>query len=254
VNLGARAAGAGVAHHPEIVLLVAVDDVNLGIEAGLFEDAGPDVVGFLVQLGRLALAGLVDGGKEALRRDAPDLGEQLPAPGERVLLEVVSEGPVAQHLEHRVVVGVEADVLEVVVLAAGADAFLRVGHARRIPGRLLLTKKDRDELVHAGVCEKQIGRIGQERRRRHDCVLFLAKEIEKRLSDLRRGHEGKNAECRMPNAELMTKSEAKKQSPGSNASSFDLRDSFVIRNSCFVISNFVDLTMGKLPKLAQNSK
>jgi len=58
----------------------------------------------------------------------------------------------------------------------------------------------------------------------------------------------------MPNAELMTKSEAKKQSPRSNASSFELRDSFVIRNSCFVISNFVDLTMGKLPKLAQISK
>ena len=35
------------------------------------------------------------------------------------------------------VIGVEADVFEVVVLAAGANAFLRVGHARRIPRRLL---------------------------------------------------------------------------------------------------------------------
>jgi len=36
MDLGARAAGAGVAHHPEIILLVAVDDVDLRIEAFLF--------------------------------------------------------------------------------------------------------------------------------------------------------------------------------------------------------------------------
>jgi hypothetical protein len=48
------------------------------------------------------------------------------------LLEVVAEGPVAEHLEERVVIGVEADVVEVVVLAAGADALLGVG--AREPG------------------------------------------------------------------------------------------------------------------------
>ena len=34
VQFGARAARAGVAHHPEVVLLVAVDDVDGGIESG----------------------------------------------------------------------------------------------------------------------------------------------------------------------------------------------------------------------------
>jgi len=52
----------------------------------------------------------------------------------------------------------------------------------------LLSKKNRHELVHAGIREKQIRRVGQQRRRRHNRVPFLAKEIEERLSDLGRGH------------------------------------------------------------------
>jgi hypothetical protein len=98
---------------------------------------------------------LVDRGEEALRRDAPDLGEQFPAPGDGLLLEVVAEGPVAQHLEDRVVVGVEADVLEVVVLAAGADALLGVGGA--FPRGGLVAEEVGHELVHAGVGEQQVG-------------------------------------------------------------------------------------------------
>ena len=56
VELGAGAAGAGVAHHPEVVLHVAVDDVDFGIEAFLFKERGPEVVGFLVEFGRVAFA------------------------------------------------------------------------------------------------------------------------------------------------------------------------------------------------------
>jgi len=43
----------------------------------------------------------------------------------------------------------------------------------------LLTQKDRHELVHSGVGEKEIRRVWQQRRRGHNGVLFLAKEIEK---------------------------------------------------------------------------
>jgi hypothetical protein len=45
-------------------------------------------------------------------------------------LKVVAEAPVAEHLEERVMAAAAADVVEVVVLPAGADAFLRVGDAR----------------------------------------------------------------------------------------------------------------------------
>jgi hypothetical protein len=56
---------------------------------------------------------------------------------------------------------------------------LRVNDARWFPWRFLLREKNRHELIHAGIREKQIGRVGEKRRRRHNGVLFLAKEIEK---------------------------------------------------------------------------
>ena len=129
MDLGARAARAGVAHLPEVVLAVAVDDVECWVEALGAEEFGPDGGGLVVEFGGVAGLGGVNGGEEALGGDAPDLGQEVPTPGERLLLEVIAEGPVAQHLEKGVVVGVVADVLEVVVFAAGADAFLGVGGA-----------------------------------------------------------------------------------------------------------------------------
>jgi len=74
------------------------------------------------------------------------------------------EGPVAEHLEKGVVVGVETDVLEVVVLAAGANALLGVGGPPGRVGALHLAQEDGHELVHAGIGEQQIGRVGQKAR------------------------------------------------------------------------------------------
>ena len=76
-------------------------------------------------------------------------------------------------------IGVEPDVLEIVMFSASADAFLRVNHAWRFPWRLLKKKKNRHELVHAGIREQQMRRVGKKRRRWHNGVLFLAEEIEK---------------------------------------------------------------------------
>ena len=59
-------------------------------------------------------------------------------------------------------IGIEPDVFEIVMFPSGSNAFLGVGHARRIPWRLLLSEKDRDELIHTRICEKQIGRVGQQ--------------------------------------------------------------------------------------------
>jgi len=52
-------------------------------------------------------------------------GDEVPRVADRLVLEVVAEAEVAEHLEERVVPGRVADVLEVVVLAAGAHAALR---------------------------------------------------------------------------------------------------------------------------------
>ena len=177
VQLAARAARAGVAHHPEIILFVAVDDVHGGVEPGGGEDRRPTVVRLLVELARVAFRGLVHGGVEPLFRETPHAGEQFPSPLDRLLFEVVAKGPVAEHLEESVVVRVHSNVVEVVVLATGADAFLGVGGAAGGVRAGLLAEEDRHELVHAGVGEQQVGRVRHEAGRRHNGVLFLLKKI-----------------------------------------------------------------------------
>lgn len=55
-------------------------------------------------------------------RQLKDVHQQLEGPFYRLLLEVIAERPVAHHLKKSVVVVVLADVVEVVVFAAGAYA------------------------------------------------------------------------------------------------------------------------------------
>ena len=62
---------------------------------------------------------------QALPIEREVLGQQLPGEQDRALLEIVAEGEIAEHLEEGVVARGVADIVEVVVLAAGAHAFLR---------------------------------------------------------------------------------------------------------------------------------
>src|SRR5712691_9421041 len=57
------------------------------------------------------------------------------------------------------------------MFTARADAFLRICYACRFPYSLLLSQKDRHELVHASIGEKQIRCVREERRRRHNGAL-----------------------------------------------------------------------------------
>ena len=143
MDFGAGAAGAGFAHFPEVVLLAKAEDMG-GIDVGA---GAPDVGGFVI--------GLVDGDPEAVLGELPNDGEEFPGPGDGLALVVVAEGPVAEHFEEGVVVGVAADFLEIVVLAGDADALLGVGDA--LPGRLAGAEEDLLELVHAGIGEEQRG-------------------------------------------------------------------------------------------------
>ena len=119
-DLAARAAGTGICHLPEVVRLEF-------LPAGLVPDAhdavlrhadvlGPDVVGLVVRV--------IDRDPELVLGQLVDPGQEVPREGDRLLLEVVAEGEIAQHLEERVMAGRVADVFEVVVLAAGAHAAL----------------------------------------------------------------------------------------------------------------------------------
>ena len=149
MDLRAGAAGAGVAHLPEIVMLVAEEDMvcrhvlqpgglRLGVQGGA-------VLGRALEDRRVEL-GLVD---------LVHLGEELPGPVDGLGLEIVPEAPVAEHLEHRVVAAVVAHRLQVIVLSAHAEALLAV----RGPGELGLgiAQENILELVHSRVREHQGG-------------------------------------------------------------------------------------------------
>ena len=125
----ARTAGAGVAHHPEIVFLAAGNDMQVRVETGSGKQPRPMVVSFLVELGRVTGAGFIDGRVNAMGRKLPNSSHQFPSPLDGFFFEVITETPVPQHLKERVVIGVETNVVEVVVLAAGANALLGVGGA-----------------------------------------------------------------------------------------------------------------------------
>ena len=162
-DLGARAAGAGVAHAPEIVRGWDADDAVVG-QAG---DGFPDRGGLIV-FGE-------DGDQQAVFRQAELLGDQVPGVGNGGRLEVVAEGEIAEHLEEGVVPRGVADVVEVVVLAAGADAFLRRGGAD--VGALFLAGEDVLELHHAGIGEHQRGVVARHERRAFHHGMAVAGEV-----------------------------------------------------------------------------
>ena len=175
VDLGAGAAGAGVAHGPEVVLGPELQDALCG------HVLQPEAV-------RLAVAGdallaLEDRDLEPLRVEAELLRQELPAEGDGLLLEVVPEGEVAEHLEEGVVAGGLAHVLEVVVLAAGPDALLGGGRAGVVAP--LPSQEDVLELVHAGVGEEQ-GRValGHQGGAAHHAVPPLLEVLQERAADL----------------------------------------------------------------------
>src|SRR5262249_10925161 len=121
VELRAGSAWPGRPGLPEVVLAPEAHD-PLGGDAGRFPDLDRLGVGTEAEL----LVAAEDGHPDLLRVHAEPLGDQLPAPGERLRLEVVVEAPVAEHLEEGVVAGGVADLLDV----GGAEAFLHVGEAR----------------------------------------------------------------------------------------------------------------------------
>ena len=182
VDLRARAAGTGVAHAPE-VLLVALLDVAQAMDpvGGHTHDPVPDLEALVVVL--------VDADQQLVLVELHGLRQELPGPLDRLALVVVAEAPVAEHLEERVVTAVAAHRLEVVVLAAHPHALLRVGRAH--VAATLGAQQQGLELVHAGVREQQGGVVLRDQRgTRHDLVAALGEEVQEGLADLVTGQHG----------------------------------------------------------------
>ena len=170
-DFGAGAARAGRAHPPEVVVGRDADDPVVAKPCDLLPDR------------RRLVIGVVDGDQQLVFGDAKVLGQQLPRVGDRLFLEVVAEAEVAQHLEERVVPRRIAHVVEVVVLAARAHAFLRARRTDVValfdPGEQVL------ELHHAGVREHQRGIVPRHQGRAvHPGVPVPFVEVEEGRADV----------------------------------------------------------------------
>ena len=108
---------------------------------------------------------------------------QLPGERDGVLLEIIAEGKIPQHLEKSVMAIGEADVFEVVVLAAGAHALLRGSGALVVA--LLEPQENVLELVHPRVGEEQRGIAdGHQRGTAHDAMAVGGKKVQKSTPNL----------------------------------------------------------------------
>ena len=162
-NLGARAAGPGRPHPPEIVIRGDPDDP-------VIRQPGD----FLPDISRL-IVGVVHRHQQFILGNSIFLRQQLPGIGNRLGLEIVAKAEIPQHLKERMVARRVADIVEIIVLAARAHAFLCRGRAGVIarfhPGKAIL------ELHHAGICEHQRRVIARHQRRAFHPPMAVAGEI-----------------------------------------------------------------------------
>ena len=171
-DFGAGTAGTGVAHRPEVVgrkgraLVVADADDAVNRQADL---PVPDLERFIITL--------IDRHQQSRLVDAEPVfrGDEFPGEADRILLEVIAETEVAEHLEERVMPRRVADVLEIVVLAAGSDAALARRRARI--RALFLAGEHVLELHHAGIGEQQGRVVARHQRRRRDNGMALTMEV-----------------------------------------------------------------------------
>jgi hypothetical protein len=120
---------------------------------------------------------------EPLGRQPEFLCHQIPGEFDGTVLEVVTEGEIAQHLEKGMMARRIAHIVEIVMLAAGTHAFLRRGSAQ--VGSLFKAGEDVLELHHPGIGEHQ-GRViaGDERGGRHDLMTVGREKIKKSRPDV----------------------------------------------------------------------
>ncbi len=175
MELRARAAGTHLPHLPEVLLVPQLEN-PLRREVGVLEP----------QLARLVVRH-VHGGPQAVRVEPELRGDELPRVADRLALEVVAEGEVAEHLEEGVVARRAPHLLEVVVLAAHPQALLGRHHPRSRRRHLAL--EGALELNHAGVGEQE-GRVvrGHQRAGRQVQVRLPPEVLDEPLTNVGRIH------------------------------------------------------------------
>ncbi len=175
VQLGVRAARSGPAHRPEVLGGRQRHD-PLDRHADPLPELDRDLVGTELEL---RIAG-VHGHPDAVPVEPHVLPDELARELDRAFLEVLPEREVAEHLEERQVVAVEADLVDV----GGPEGLLRCRQQRR--RRRLEAEEVRHHRLHAGAREERRAVVGarDERRRRHAHVALRLEEREEALAQL----------------------------------------------------------------------
>ena len=112
MNFRARPARSSLAHLPEIVLLIQTYDA-IASDAGT---ACPEIDGCII-LSEYRHPELIDGQFEFFRQQRPRVIDCL-------FLEISAEREIAEHFEERLMTPRVADVVQIIVLAAGAYTLL----------------------------------------------------------------------------------------------------------------------------------
>ena len=118
-----RTARTCVTHFPEVVVLVAIDDMIL------WQELFPDRSRLFITRETFLRRTFKDCCVEVLRVNLEHVNDILPSPRDCFLLEVIAKRPVAEHLEHGVVISVMSYLLKVVVLARYTKTLLSIGTA-----------------------------------------------------------------------------------------------------------------------------
>ena len=144
---------------------------------GQTRDLLPNLVGFVI--------GVIHRDHQAIGINAEPFFPRYKFPTEtnRVLLEVIAEAEIPEHLEERVMPSCIAHVFQIVVLTARAYAALRTGST--VVGALVLAQEHVFELDHAGIGEQQRGVIaGYQRTGGHNLMALLLKYFGTRAQSL----------------------------------------------------------------------
>ena len=176
MNFGTRPARPCIAHFPEVIFFVSVNDT-------LFRQVLQPVTGSLVvALQILSGASFKNGCVEPVRIEFQYLHKIFPCPGNGFFFEIITERPVSQHFKHRVVISVVSYLFQIVVLAAHSQTFLRICHPRIFNRGV--TQNNIFKLIHAGICKHQRRVVlNHHRSRRHNLVVLGCKKIFKRLAN-----------------------------------------------------------------------
>ena len=185
VHLRAGAAGTGLPRLPEVLGPRQEHDPLVRDPVAL-----PDLDRLLVRAQPQLVVAAEHARPDAVLVEPEHFHGELEPPGDRLLLEVVAEAPVAEHLEEGEVTARVAHLVDV----GRAEALLDRGQA--VGGRLLVAAEIRLEGLHPGHREERRGVLRRRNQRRggHAQVAPLLEEREICITDFACLHAGGGAE------------------------------------------------------------